>query len=76
MDILSNVELGSDDHTYLITPGNEVVTYLEPSEDGDIAERQFIRDAIARSQNERSGVFYSTDRDEKCLVSYYRSEKK
>lgn len=75
MDILSNVELGSDDHTYLITPGNEVVTYLEPSEDGDIAERQFIRDAIARSQNESSGVFYSTDRDEKCLVSYYRSEK-
>lgn len=74
-EILSNVKLGSDDHTYLITPANKVVTYLDPSESGDIADRQFIKDVIARSQNESSGVFYSTDRGEPCLVSYYKSQE-
>ncbi|HOL91234.1 MAG TPA: methyl-accepting chemotaxis protein [Clostridiales bacterium] len=74
-EILSNVKLGSDDHTYLITPANKVVTYLDPSESGDIADRQFIKDVIARSQNESSGVFYSTDRGEPCFVSYYKSQE-
>lgn len=74
-EILSNVKLGSDDHTYLITPANKVVTYLDPSESGDIADRQFIKDVIERSQNESSGVFYSTDRGEPCLVSYYKSQE-
>jgi methyl-accepting chemotaxis protein len=74
LDILRNVELGSDDQTYLITPDNRVVTYLDPSESVDIAERQFIKDVIARSQNENYGVFYSKDRNESCLVSYYKSD--
>jgi methyl-accepting chemotaxis protein len=74
LDILRNVELGSDDRTYLITPDNRVVTYLDPSESADIAERQFIRDVIARSREENSGAFYSRDKDETCLVSYYKSD--
>ena len=71
--ILSNAELGSGDHTYLITPAGQVVTYLDPAESDGIAERQFIRDVIAKSGEQDSGVFYSTDRGEACLVSYYKS---
>ncbi len=73
--ILSSVELGSEDNTYLITPDGEVLTYLDSSEGDDLADRQFIKDVKERNQNERSGIFHSTDKETACLVSYYRSEK-
>jgi methyl-accepting chemotaxis protein len=71
--IISNVHLGTGDNTYLLTPGNDIISNLDPSETTDLADRQFIKDVMERARNESSGVFYSSDRNEACLVSFFKS---
>jgi len=72
-NILSSIDLGLEDSTYLLTNEGRVLSENGDSESEQLSERQFIKDVVQRSAAEDTGLFHSIDNGTDYLVSYYKS---
>jgi methyl-accepting chemotaxis protein len=72
-NILSGIDLGLEDTTYLLTQEGKVLSEMGTKESENLSERQFIKDVIQRSATEDTGLFHSIDNKTDYLVSYYKS---
>ena len=73
MKILKSIDLGLADATYLITPDEKVIAGNDDADPDELAQKQFVKDAIQHAGISESGLFYSTDKDVRCLVSFKKS---
>ncbi len=74
-EILSSIDLGMGDSTYIITRESRVLAESSNINQEELAQRQFVKDVIARLSSSEGECFYSYEKGIKYLVSYKTSPK-
>lgn len=72
-NILSGINLGMSDSSYLLTPGGKVLSAKGKAEETALLERQFIKEVMKRSTEAENGLFHTMDNGVDYLVSFYKS---
>lgn len=72
--VLSNIHLGQQDSTYLITNEGKVLSSKGDKETVKLNERPFIKKVIENSKSKSKGFFYEDVEGSNYLVSYFKSD--
>jgi len=71
--ILSDIDLGKDDKTYLLTSEGKALSAQGLYEEGSLNQRQFVKDVQKYSAEEESNLFYTEDDNIDYMVSFFKS---
>lgn len=71
--ILSSINLGMSDSTYLMTEEGKVLSSEGATAEEALAQRQFIKDVQKRSTEKNTDIFPVIDNGQDLLVSYLKS---
>lgn len=72
-DFLSNVDLGFNDDTYLMTDDGRVLSSGKYEAEEMLAQKQFVKKVKERCRNEETGLFPINEDGRKLLVAYTKS---
>lgn len=71
IDILSDMKVGKNETTFLITPEGRVLSEKGPEEEKNLENSQYIKEYKEHALNSKTGLFYS--RDNKYLIAFNQS---
>ena len=71
--ILSEINLGMSDSSYLLTQDGKVLSAMGKPEEEALKQRQFIKEVQESVTKTKVGLFHTMDNGEDYLVSYYNS---
>lgn len=72
---LSNIHLGKEDLTYLITNDGKILSAKGEKEDSKIAVEPILKNIMNKATSQSKDLFYINENGVNYLVSYYKSEK-
>ena len=72
-DFLSNIDIGMDDSTYLLTNEGKVLSSEGSDAEEALSQKQFIKEVKQRSQQEEGGLFPVDESGQKLLVAFKKS---
>ncbi len=70
---LSNIDLGMDDSTYLLTNEGKVLSSDGYDAEEALSQKQFIKEVKQRSQQEETGLFPVDESGQELLVAFTKS---
>jgi methyl-accepting chemotaxis protein len=70
---LSNIDLGMDDSTYLLTNEGKVLSSDGYDAEEALSQKQFIKEVKQRSQQEEAGLFPVDESGQELLVAFTKS---